>query len=96
MGGAKKQVGIIPKRGLGAVPVVNIEVNHRHTIQAMGGHRVAGRDGNRTENTKAHGALGLGVVSRGSHGAEGILGLTRHDRIHRRADRPSGPPGGLQ
>jgi hypothetical protein len=40
-------------------------------------------DRDRVEQAEAHGARRLGVVPRRAHGAEGVIGFSRHDLIHR-------------
>ena len=91
VGRAVEQVAVGPERGLRAIAVMHVEIDHRHALGAVGGAGVQRRDRDGVEQAKAHRPRRLGVVARRPHRAEGIVGLARHDLIDRmecRARRP--------
>ena len=87
-------VGSDQTHGLGAVAVVDVEVDDGDAAGAMGALGVAGGDDGIAEEAEAHGLLGLGVVSRRAHGAEGIRGDSpAHHRVDRQHRRTGGARG---
>ncbi len=70
--------------------MVDVEVDDRDAVQAVGGDRVRGTDRHAVEDAKAHRASALRVVARGPHRAKGGAAFVAHDEIdgkHRRARR---------
>ena len=75
---------------LGAVAVMDVEIDDRHALDAMGGQRVRGADRDVVEQAEAHRAVALGVVARRAHGAEGGAAFAAHDEVGREHDRARG------
>ncbi len=74
---------------LGAVAVMDVEIDDRHALEAMR-QRVRGADGDVVEQAEPHRAVALGVVSRRTHRAERVAAFARQHEIgreHRRARR---------
>jgi hypothetical protein len=69
---------------------MNVEVDHRHSPEAMGGARMKGPNRDIVDQTEPHGACGFRMMSRRSHRAEGIADRPGRDRIHRRHHRAGG------
>ena len=78
---AIEQILVGPERGLGAVAVMHIEIDHGHALGAMLGAGMQRADGDIVEEAEAHGAGRLGMVTGGTHRAEGVVRLSRHDLI---------------
>ena len=95
VGGGVEQFGIMGESCLGAVAVVDVEVDHGGACETVLLAGVQGPDGDVVEQTEAHGAGRFGMMSGGPDGAKGVLPLARHDRIHRGAKRAGGAKGGL-
>ncbi len=91
-----KQIAIRPEGCLRAVAMMDIEIDNGDPFGSVNGSRMKSRDGGIVEKAKPHGALGFGMMSRGTDRAKGVLNLARHDS-GRRLDRSScGMKGGLQ
>ena len=75
MGRAVEQILVGPERGLGAVAVMHVEIDHRHALGAVLGAGMQRGDGDDVEQAEAHGAGRLGMMARRPHGAEGIVGI---------------------
>ena len=84
MAGGKEQALVRFGDGLGAVAMMDIEIHDRHAVKLV--HRLRMARGHRhgIEQAEAHGAAWLGVMTGRPHGAEGVAGLARRHRIHRR------------
>ena len=78
---AVEQVLVRPERILRAVAVMHVEIDHGHALGAVLCAGVLGGDGHVVEQAEAHGARRLGMVPRGTHGAEGVVGGARHDLV---------------
>jgi hypothetical protein len=68
---------------LGAVAVVHVKVDDRDPLEAMALQRVLRRDGDVVDEAEAHRLVSRGVVTRWSHGTEGVDHLPRHHRVGR-------------
>src|SRR6185437_13196014 len=82
-----------PENILGAVAVVDVEIDDRSTLGAVGFLSVAGGDCRIVEKTESHRPGGFGVVSRWTRGDESIRGLAGHYLIDSKlcaADRAKG------
>ena len=62
---------------LGAVAVVDVEVDDRDALEAVRGERVRRADGDVVEETEPHRAIALGMVPRRPHRAERGRALRR-------------------
>ena len=71
---------------LGAVAVMDVEINHRDPVQPVPGASVERPDGDRVEQAKAHGTGRFGVVPGRADGAKGVIGRAGHDRVEYDAD----------
>ncbi len=71
---------------LGAVAVVDVEVDHRHALEGVRGERVRHADGDVVEETEPHRAIALGMVSGRPHSAERRRALSPHDQVGREHD----------
>ena len=80
---AVEQVFVGPEDILGAVAVVDVEIDHRDAVRAVLCARVVGGNGGVREQAEAHGAALLGVVARRAHLAEGVRDTAFHHRVHR-------------
>ncbi len=78
---AVEQLLIGPERGLRAVAVMHIEIDHGHSLGAVLGARMERSDGDIIEKAEAHGARRLGMVPGGTHRAECVGHISRHDLI---------------
>ena len=67
---------------------MHVEIDHRDASRAMASG-VQGGDRRIVEKAKAHGAFGLGVMSRRTGGDEGVLRLALVNGVDSR-DGPSG------
>ena len=81
---------------LGAVAVVYVKVQNRHTRQPMMLQGMAGCDGDAAKETKTHGTIALGVMSRWAHQTEGIAMLTGEHQISCQHTRPGGTKACIQ
>ena len=66
--------GFVEEDGLGAVPVVGVEV-HDQDLPDPFGQRMPRRDGNVVEQAEAHGGFRLGMVPRRADDGKGVLRL---------------------
>ncbi len=96
MGRGVEDGGIGPDDRLGAVAVVDVPVDDRDALGAMGALGVAGGDDGVVEQAEAHGLVGLGVMARRPDGAEGIGRLAGEHRVDREAGRAGRVRGGLE
>jgi hypothetical protein len=76
---------------IGAVAVVDVPVEHQHSLGAVEVERVLRRDGDVVEQAKPHRARSLGVVTRRPQTAERDVRLAARKRI----DRLDGSTGGV-
>jgi len=81
------------KRGLRAVPVMDIEVDDGNASQAMRSARVLSADRDTIEQTKTHRGGRLGVMSGGANGAKDVASLARHHSVYPGANAPGGTQG---
>jgi hypothetical protein len=81
---------------LGAVAVVDVEVDDHHALQAVRLDGVARRDRDVVEDAEPHGARAARVVPRGADGAERRLRLVFHYEIDCKHRRASGAQRGVQ
>jgi len=78
-----------PEYFLGAVAVVNVEIDDRDALGSMVCLGMARRDGGIVEQAEAHRPFRLGVMAGRPYGNEGIGGTAAHhfvDRVNRAAD----------
>ena len=68
---------------LGAVAVVDVPVDDGHPLQTEVLQGVNRAQGHVIEKAEPHGPVPLGVMPRRPHGAEGVVHLAPHDRLHR-------------
>ena len=66
---------------LGAVAVMDVEVDDRDPLEAAHVERMARRDGDVVEEAEAHRLLARRVVAGRAHGAEGVVDLAVDDRV---------------
>ena len=95
-GGAEHHAWIIAEDVLGAVAVVNVEVddgNPRETVRLQG---MRGSNGDVVENAEAHGLIAGGVMARRTAGDKGTGDVAAHHQINRHHRTTSGMVGGLQ
>ena len=95
VGGGKHQPRLALGDGLGAVAVMDVEIDDGDARQPVRLQRVQRGDGDIVENAKAHRRGGFGVVARRAHGAERHVVLARQHRIHRGDARAGGAIGGF-
>ena len=76
-----EQIVVGPERGLRAIAVMHVEIDHRYAVGAVLGARMQRGDGDLVEQAEAHGARRLGVVAGRAHGAEGVVGFAFHDLV---------------
>ncbi|MNU97061.1 hypothetical protein D3C71_871200 [compost metagenome] len=73
--------GVVLEDVLGAVAVVDIEIDHRDPFQTVAVAGVGGGDGDVVEQAEAHRGTAGGMVAGRAHRAEGQRILTQHHRI---------------
>ena len=86
-----ERVGVVPERGLGAVAVVDVEVEDREPRQLVHVPRLHGADRDIVEQAEAHGLHRLGMVAGRAHGAERGRRLAAQHRIDRGTGRTRRP-----
>ena len=94
-----EDIGAVLQHVLGAVAVVDIEVDDGDAVQAVVLDEVVGCQGDVAEQAKAHGFAGLGVVSGRADGTEGVVDLAGHDHVDGlddAADRELGDVGAIR
>lgn len=95
VGGGKKEIRVIPCRLFSAVAVVDIEIQYRHLLQPVSGAGMEGPDRYVVEQTEPHCPVGLGVMPRRTHGAEGVFHRADGHGINRRTDGSGGTQRGF-
>jgi hypothetical protein len=75
---------------LRAIAVVHIPVDNEHAFHPMFLLHIPRRNGYLIEQTKAHGALGEGVMPRWADGSKGVPCPSCHHRIHGCQHSPDG------
>ena len=95
MGRRIKQVGLVPERRLGAVTMVDIEIDHRDSADAVDCSGMGRGHGNAVEQTESHGSAGFGMVSRGANRAERPPMGTRNHLVDGCNDGAGSPQGSL-
>ena len=86
----KQDGGIVLKRVLRAVPVMHVPVHDQHARETMTLLDIPGRDRHVIIQAKAHGAIGLGMVSGRTNRAEDLIDPIGHNGV----DGRQGPAGG--
>ena len=81
MGGAIEQVGIGPEDFLGAVAVVDIEIDDGHALRIIAAAGIMGGDGHLIEQAEAHGLARFRMVAGRAERTEGVVGLAGEDGI---------------
>jgi hypothetical protein len=83
------------ERGLGAVAVVDIKVDHGDASEPVCPPCMQGADGYVVEQAEAHRLFGFGMMTGRTHGAKSIVRLPCEDRIDRRDHSPGGAQSSL-
>ena len=84
------------KNLLGAVAVMNIEIDDRHALDPVHRHRACRTYGDVVEEAKAHRAVALGMVAGRADGAERGAAFPAHDEVGSEDHRARRMPGGGQ
>ncbi len=92
VGRGEEQVGIVLEYILGAVAVMDVEIDHGDAPHLMDLARMQGADGDIVEKTEAHRACPFRVMARRTHRAEGVDGTLGHHQIDGRHHRAGGTP----
>ena len=82
----EKDRGIVVKRMLCAIAVMDIPVHDGDTLQPVPLLKIPRRHGDIIEETKPHGMSGFRMVPRRTDRAKGVVDAAVHDRIGRRHD----------
>ena len=83
---------IVGKHFLGAITVMDIEVDNGYPLQAMHFHRMTGSDGHIVEEAKAHRLGRSCMMARWTDRAEGIVDFAGQDGVGRRHGGTRGGP----
>ena len=75
MGRAIEEIAVRPENVLGAVAVMDVEIDDRHPLGIMADAGMECGDGGIVEQAETHGAAGFGMVAGRADGAEGVVGL---------------------
>ena len=94
MGAGVEDVGALLEQMLGAVSVVDVEIEDRHPLGASAA-QVLGGDGHVVEEAEAHGERLLGMVPRRADRGEGVAPAVFRRVLRRRQGGRDGGPGGL-
>jgi hypothetical protein len=86
----KEDTRVVIENILGSVAMMDIEVDHQDTIEAMNFDRMPGSNGYMIQQAEAHGRLLKGMVPGGPNSAEGPLGFAPQDTIDGIDHRPGG------
>ena len=78
---------------LGAVAVMDIEIDDGHALDAVSGHRVRGADRDVVEEAEAHRAVALGMMTGRANRAERGAALAGYDEVRREHDGARGMTG---
>ncbi len=90
----KEDAGIVLDEILGAVAVVDVEIEDGDTRKAVMVERVSCADGDAAQKAETHSRCPLGMVAGGTDGAEGARGLAGQDEIDGAHHRTRGPQRG--
>ena len=82
MGRCVEHPRAVPEHGLGAVAVMDVEIDDRNPFEAVGIAGVGSTHRDGIEEAEAHRTGFLGVVARWPDGAEGVAGAAVNDRVH--------------
>ncbi len=93
---AEQDARVVSEDLLGAVAVVDVEIDDRHALQAMLVQRVGRAYRNVVEDAKAHGARAFGVMARRAHAAERGVGAVVQHQVHAAHGCAGRAPGGDQ
>ncbi len=96
VGRGKEAPRLIPQQVLGAVAVMDIEINDRDALQTVVIQRMYGRDGDGSEQAKAHRRFGFGMVTGWAARDKGGLGISRQHCIHGGTGRANRARGGFK
>src|SRR5439155_25123754 len=77
----EKDAGVGFETGLGAVAVVDVEIDDGDLLEVVFLLKIFGGDGDVGEEAEAHRVGGLGVVAGGSDGGKGALDGAVHDGV---------------
>src|SRR5579862_4965763 len=91
VGRGVKGFRIALEHGLGAVAVMDVEIDDGHTPQPMYAAGLMRTHRDIVEQAETHGGSWLGVMAGRANGAKGVGDLAGDDGIHRRADRAGSP-----
>ena len=88
---------VAPQYVFGAIAVMHIKINHRHTFEAVALQRMPRGNSDLVENAKTHRTVMAGVMAGWTHGAKSIFDFTCNDAVgggkHRAASTHRGVPG---
>ena len=92
----RHQHRILPLRcaehGLGAVAVMDIEVDDRNPLEPLVLKRIGGGHGHVVEQAKSHGAIRGRVMTAGPYGAKGVDGTFVQHLVDRQQSCARRPP----
>src|SRR5690606_1713799 len=88
--------GVGLERGLRAVAVMHVEIDHGDTLATVNRAGVERPNGDVVEEAEAHGRLRLGMMSRRADGAETVARPARHHLVHGMDDSARRTVGGLK
>ena len=74
---------------------MDVEIDHGHAGGAVLGAGVQRRDGHGVEQAEAHGTVGLGMMARRAHGAEGVAGFAGGNLVDGVDGGTGGPESGI-
>src|ERR1700722_12187358 len=89
-----RAVGV--ENGLGAVAVVDVEIDDGDFIEAVFLLEVTGGDGDVGEEAESHGRIGLGVVAGRADSVEGAADGAVYDGVAAGEERAGGEQGGVE
>ena len=95
-GGAQHHARVVAEDVLGAVAVVDVEIDDGDPCQAVRLQGMRGGDGDVVEEAEAHGLVAGGVVAGRAAGDEGVVHLAAHHPVHRHHRAAGGMAGGVQ
>ena len=78
-----------------AVSMVDVPVNDGDATEPIAVLEIFGPDGNVVEETKPHGVVPFGMMSRGADGAEGVGRPSTHHGVNGGQDSPGRHRGGV-
>ena len=79
---AHHERALVPRKNvLGAVAMMDVEIDHGHALELVALQRIFGRYRHVVEEAEPHGLVAAGMVSRRAHGAKGVFEFARHHRV---------------